>query len=236
MDILGPAFFGALFAFIFMWVWDAIKRHNDRWAKHYTGLVKLGRLLNDQLYSITRAIAEIDEIVKAFREAETTPGTIPISANRPEEIPIDRSFEYDIVNLDILNDYMSHYYTIQNINRDIERLMGVKEGLETGLAEGRLKHEDYLGNLRDLVQWLGYVRVYMMAGREDATELLAKTRVRIQRDNPRFHRVSMKFRRTAYESNFLEAAAEEKTKLLSEIDTNLKVSSARTKRLMGGWK
>ena len=80
-----------LFAFLFMRLWDAIVRFNNRWDRHYSGVVWLGRATNEQLAAINNAIYKIDEILNAYREADSEPGIIPMSANHPEVLPIDSS-------------------------------------------------------------------------------------------------------------------------------------------------
>lgn len=222
------AFCGALFAFVFMWIWDWVARFNERWSRHYTGVVKLSRAANDQLASIHNAIFETDQVLNAYRNAKEHPGTIPMSVNQPEVIDIDSSFEYDLVNLDLLNEFVTHRYNVQCANRDIRRLASMKDNLERGFAEGRLKPEEYLRHIDDLAEWMRKLRGHLAELLEDATTLTARARVRAKRDVPNTHLISMRLRRTRHEADFPVAAAGERIVLVKEIES---VSEASIRRI-----
>jgi hypothetical protein len=226
-EAIFPAFVGALFAFAFMWLWDFIVRFNQRWDRHHSGVVKLARATNEQLGALTHAIYEIDQIVDAYNNAMAEPGVIPMSANQPDVIPVDSSFEYDIVNLDLVNDFADLRYSIQTANRDIRRLGGLKANLQSAFSGGQLKPQDYLSIVNDLSIWLQDLRAGLIEIRNEATVLTAKARVRADRDAPRFHKFSMRARTTRYEKDFSEALAIEKTKLIGEIATNVQKSHER---------
>lgn len=233
-ETIVSAFAGALFAFLFMCLWSAIDRYDARWNRHYTGVVKLSRATNEQLASIHSAIFEISEIIDAYTDARDHPGTIPISVNQPEAIAIDSTFEYDIVNLDLVNEFAKHRYNVQCANRDIQRLVTMKDNLEKGFAEGRLTPENYLLHFEDLAQWLSQLRKSLDALLDDTTTLTARARVRAQRDAPMFHSFSMKLRRTRHEKDFEATAAREREILLEEIGIGSAKSGLRAEAISRG--
>lgn len=234
MDAFGSAFVGAIFAFASMAVWDAVVRHRDRWIRHYSGLVQLGRELNDQIGMIHDAIAEVDYIIEAAACADEEPRTLPLSMNQPEEIPISSARELDIVNLDLANDHASFRHYILGINRDIRRLADMKRKTEDAFAAGNLPPERYLANFKFMVQLYGHLRSHLKAAEDDVITLAAKTRVRMRRDKPWFHAISMKVRKTRYETNFTDLAAEERNVLMGEIETVSERSGRRIQDIQKG--
>jgi hypothetical protein len=202
-----------------MWLWDTISKSAERWARHYTGLIKLWHSTNEQLAAIHNAIYEINEVLAAYRDAIAKRNIIPMAANQPEEVPIDSSFLLDIMNLDLVNAFAAYRHNLTCANRDIRRLSGIKRDLERGFAEGRLQQRDYLENLTQLVRWLEELRAHLTALLDDATTLTAMVRVRAQRDISHYHKIVMKLRRTGNESDFAEATLAERARVVAEIET-----------------
>lgn len=214
---MGAAFFGALFAFLFMWIWDSISKFSDRWARHYNGVVRLGRATNDQMASLSRAIFEVEQMVGGFAEAKKVPFAVPVSLNQPAPIPIDNSFELDIINLDLINDYVGYRSAVEDVNANIERLVSAKQRAEQNLADERLRRAEYLYQMEQLGVWLQQLLRQLRLTRDEAATLTAKARVRARRDAPRFHKMAMRLRRTRNERDFSDAVARERAILMGEI-------------------
>jgi len=234
LETAGPAFFGALFAFVFMWLWDAISKFILRWDRHYTGVVKLGRAANEQISALHTALCEIDHVISAYRLAGDPSGPAPFVVNQPEEIFLDDSFMLDLANLDLVNDYASHWFTMQNVNRDIRRIGNLKLNLERAYTEDRMSKKEYLAHFSQVLEWLSQLRNHITASLEDATVLTAKARVRSKRDIPRFHGLSLKLRRTRYENDFGEAVQRERAVLDAEIEAVYKQSGDRVESINEG--
>lgn len=234
LEQVGAAFFGALFAFLFMWIWDSISKFNDRWARHYTGVVRLGRATNDQLASLSRAIFEVEQIVGGLAEAKKVQFAVPVSLNQPAPIQIDNSFEFDIINLDLVNDYVGYRSDIEDLNANINRLVSAKQRAEQGLADERLRREEYLYQMEQLSVWLQQLLRQLRLTRDEAATLTAKARVRARRDAPRFHKYTMRRRRTRNERDFGEAVARERTMLMGEIAAARAQAQQRTDHIENG--
>lgn len=227
------AFWGALFAFIFMWILGLIARFRDRSSRHYTALVKLERAVNEQLSSITDAIRDIDQMVSGLAEAEKDRSTAPMFLNLPEEIAATSDYEHDLVNLDLVNDCFAHHQHVQDASRDLRRLSKAVRDAQEALLAGRLTLDDYFTNLAMLVEWMREVQKHLAALREDGKTLAAKARVRLERDRPVFHRITMPLRRRRHERDFAKAVQAERVVLESEIDRSAEESAKRIEAIQG---
>lgn len=216
MGELGQAFWGAAFAFAFMWLWDLMVRFRDRWARHYTTLVLLERSLHDQMSAMNQAEFEIAGIKEAYTEAQKRE-LLPFFGNCPEEIPLTADVT-DLANMDLLNDYASHRYRVLVANRDIRRYVELLRALQAALADGTCPRAEFMTHVGSLVTLLDRLARHIGTARGKTVTLAAKVRVRTRRDRLPFHRVMMKLRRTRYENDFDRAVSSERAVLLQEIE------------------
>ncbi len=218
------AFLGALFAFVFMWMWDLIVRHRERSERHYNGVVALCHLLNEHMSAINQAQIEIAGILESHAEAAKL-GQVPFFGNCPEQLGTDFGFTVDLANHDLLEDVARHRYRVLTANRDIRRYIDILERLEAAYAADRLPREEFQGHLAELMKLPRAVGRHLAMTQEKGLTLAAKARVRAKRDRPAFHRVTVRMRRTRYEKNFAKAVDRELAVLRAEIEDVQKASS-----------
>lgn len=223
-------FIGAAFAFLFVRLTDLLTRYYERSNKHHAALVRLERMAGDQMVSITRSLHEIEGVAKTY-QAMGEEGVLSVVVNEPEDIPIDNSIEYELTNIDLVNDLATHRGTVMALNRDLARLTGISRELRSGLIEKRIQPDVYVANLAALVDASQVVHRHLQACREDAETLGAKARVRARLDAPLFNRAMRYVRRSHYEATFQAKVAMERARMEGERKQLLDADRKRIEKI-----
>ena len=84
------AFAGAGIGFVFSRLSEILKRYYERANLHYSALVRLEHLCNQQLDALKMINFEITSIISVYEEARKA-GVVPMFMNRPHPVPFDES-------------------------------------------------------------------------------------------------------------------------------------------------
>ena len=202
---------GAFFAFIFLKLAEFLTRIHQRKMKHYNSLV----LLETQLNELTGIIYDNVCIIFSFKEIINS-GKIYFGKLR--QVPIDRSHYDNLYDVTLKNDLFSYNYKLRQLNDDIDNITNGYNDIKNALLQKSISYETYLENVKFTVDFLTKLGKYLKNIDEQAIELLVKVRLMCKKDLTLGTKISRWFIRQSG-SNLIESdIAEERKKLLSEIE------------------
>ncbi len=210
------AFSGAAIGFIFSRLAEVLKRYYERVNLHYSALVRLENLCNEQMDSLNRVKFEITSMISSYENAREA-GVIPMFMNRPHPVPFDESILIQLANLDLVNEIFAHKLSIIRINSDIEKVNIFSDDLKTALLQKTIGENQYLENLKNLVPKFSELKAHIDLRFGKTVKLCSMVRIRLRKEKPLFNRAIDAIRRTRREKGFEEMVLKEEKKLLQEI-------------------
>jgi hypothetical protein len=224
---VAAAFVGAFFAFGFMRLGDVLSRRRERWMRHHNALVRLERLTNEQVDALMHSVYQLDGMTAGINDALGR-GGIPMLGNRPHPIPLDQDIEFDLANLDLINDVVAHRIHLSRINRDQEMISSAVSDLQTAFLDRLIDKDSYAANLTAFHDGqLPTLKKHVVATVSETKVLAAKSRVRLDRDRPWSNRAMLLTRTTRYEKDFSKAVECELRVLEVEINQTSRESAER---------
>lgn len=132
------AFLGAFFAFLFVRIGDFLKSYSDRKSRNYNALMKIERVLNSSLNTLSDNIGIISlfEDTYAKFSAESQSRNVFTWASRLEPVQEIGELSFDLLNLDLINELFA-------VNIHLVKLNGTMKTIDRAYCEMK---DSFLGN------------------------------------------------------------------------------------------
>lgn len=168
------AFLGTAIAFGFFLLGQAILKAYDNAKDHRDALVRLERLLNDQL----------DIIFVHLGQIRTLRGNVEsghLLLDLPRALPLDEGVGFRLLDIDLVNRLFSLWALARRVNNDVENLRSAYTQIAGQFLGGRLQRADYIANATFVVSGFEAVGEALGTYKVEAEDLLARARLHFQR-------------------------------------------------------
>lgn len=226
------AFMGALFAFLFVRLGDALTKVYERKLKHYNALVRLEQQLNtylnrisDNLFVINDFITQSDEIIKK--------GKPVIYFNVLHEFAVDKEIGLELHNLDLINQLFSFEAGVEKMNHSIASTNRFHSDIKTAFIEKNIDFDTYKNNIGLMCGKVDELKRFLIGLEQECKELGAVTRL-LMCDKPFFTRLSHLFLKKRISERTRKEVPDEIERLESEISSTQKESKERIDSLLNG--
>lgn len=176
IKIILSAFCGAWFAYIFMKYLEKNISRKEKVNSNIKALYKIQQICNENISTSDQIIYSIDEIIRIFTEAEQR-NQDPFSMNRIDILSLNKDLLLDLLNVDFINDYFSHYQIIQKHNDDAKASNDFKNSMHLARLNGNISSENYLENMNRYKDDLIVFRKLVLDLMEKIKTMNAKCRV-----------------------------------------------------------
>jgi hypothetical protein len=168
------AFLGATIAFVFFLLGQAILKAYETAKDHRDALVRLERLLNEQLDVIHVHTAQIRTMRGGVEAGH-------LLLDLPRAVPVDENVGFRLLDIDLVNRLFSLWILARRVNNDVENLRSAYWQIAAQFLGGRLPRADYIRNAIFVVDGLEKVAEALVTYKTEAEDLLARVRLHVQR-------------------------------------------------------
>lgn len=224
------AFSGALFAFLFVRLSEALKKLYDRKEKNDTTLVRLQHYFNDCLNITSDNIFIVDFILPLVDEKRLRSGDLPVLTNKFHEYPIERELISGLTNIDFLNDAYTLNVELRKLNDSMAVVDRSYDQVRDAFLSKKIEPEMYISNLLHSRPRYAEIREYLLETKEDLVRLFATTNVQL-REAPFLVRVIRSLTRSRYSKRFESDLSAEIVKVSAEIEVAARKSQERIEKV-----
>ena len=227
------AFMGAVFAFIFVRLGDALTRIYQRLAKNQSSLVRLQHHLNDCLGLTSDNIFIINEYMKIFENYHADIEEPKIFGNELHQLPIDKEIPLALTNLEFVNDMYSYQESIRKLNNSMATANRIVNQTTTSFVQGHIAHKTYAANINHYKNTMTTIKAFLEAIKKDTLQLYASARVQ-SKDNPFLSKIIQQAFKHEFTTKQREQVAKEIQKVEREISSIAATSRAKISDIQDG--
>ena len=168
------AVFGVTATFCFFLVGQVILKAYDNAREHREAIVRLERLLNEQL----------DTLDVHVRQIQTLRGTVSagqLLLDMPRSLPVDDAVALRILDIDIINRVLGLWMSARRINIDVDNLRAAYGQLSGVFLGGKIERNGYIANASFVVSGFEAVAEALGNYKTEAEQLLARVRIHARR-------------------------------------------------------
>jgi hypothetical protein len=224
------AFSGALFAFLFVRLGEALKRLYERKEKNDTTLIRLQHYFNDCLNITGDNIFIADFILPLIDEQRLRSGDLPVLSNEFHEYPIERELIVGLTNVDFLNDVYTLNVELRKLNDSMATADRSYEQVTDAFLSKKIEPEMYIANLLHSRPRYAEIREYLLETKEDLVRLFATTTV-LLRQAPFLVRVIRALTKSRYSKRFEADLAAEIARASADIQIAARKSRERIEKV-----
>jgi len=216
---------GSVFTFAVTRFSDFLNRIRERNARHYTALVRLEHALTEYGGVIDDNRQSIETILIAF----SNKGALPL--NRLATVSTDKSIQYDLHNLELINDVFSFENDLRRMNDDSTNINFHLNSFQNAVLNKTVSIEEYEALVSNLKEGIGMLRAFLIEFLDNIVELTAKARIRMAHDatwTTKLLRWSVDLNKKIITEGQLRKI---KIKVLGEIEENRKKSLERKRKI-----
>lgn len=219
-EALASAFMGALVAFLFVRLGEALTEYYKRRIRHHDALVALQHRLNEYLDVLGTDESTCANFETVFKEPYSAAEPLRTFAFSFTPIDVDGRLPLDLLNLDLINELFSFNLQCRRVSADLQTISDAYGSLMEGCLRNRLDHQTYIFNVLRLRGDVEVVHKHIGRLGERTRDLFAKVRVLSRRDVPLLVRVFKIATRHRYPRRFSTLVASEREKLEQEISAH----------------
>lgn len=227
------AFMGAVFAFIFVRLGDALTRIYQRLTKNQTALVRLQHHLNDCLNLISDNIYIINLYLKIFDGYGPDVEEPRIFGNELHALPIDKELPLSLTNIEFINELYSLQVEFRKLNDSMATSNRIINQTTAAFIQKHIDHRTYAANISHYRQTMIDIKSFLNASKTDIIKILAAARVQ-SKEEPFLSRVIQQVLKNEYTKKQRELIAKEIEKLDAEISEIGQQSRAKIQSIQEG--
>ncbi|MDY7092385.1 MAG: hypothetical protein SX243_05350 [Acidobacteriota bacterium] len=234
-NILGAAFCGAAFSFIFVRVGQILDRMDRLQSRHYNALVKAQHYLNQLLVRISDNIYLAKGFIQTVAvERDGTNVTIRASANQFPPFPLESNLALEFSDIDLVNDFAELQIDLERLNQSLEALGGHYAQATATVPGSKPDYDTVRGNIDRVKENTVALMGFLEEAESRAFQLLTTVRVHAK-SKPIALRLFGAIDRSTKRSKKFEAALVEEERLLKqEIEASEARSQETIERVAAG--